>query len=101
MKINVGEYDIVGKENNWIIYKIDICTDKDSKNYGKEYYADQWYFGKLYQVLYFLLNCQIGDGQKSSIKQLIAEINTIGKHIKAVADKVEFEMIREKQKKGK
>jgi len=90
MKIRISDYILKGSRGDWCVAEIGICQDEKSKNYGKEYEKEAWYFGTLYQCVRFLLNCDLSDTDAVTLEEVRDELHVIGKHIKVTMDKIEM-----------
>ena len=84
MKYEIGDYVIEGHRGDWVVSERRIS--EGDKHKGEEYYSDQQYFGRLYQALYYLLNCKLGESDEVTVNELVELINNHCKEIKRLAD---------------
>ena len=90
MKIRIGDYEIEGEWGNYTVGKVMTVGAKGNKdNVGNEYIADQKFYGSLYQALFSLLNAKLAEADEVTVKKLTEQINTIGKELKELADKID------------
>ena len=89
MIITIENYKITGKKGDWVVSETKTVQDKKSKNFGDEVEADRRFFGRLYQALFYLLDCKLSDMGKVKVRKLIEVINVNAKEIKNIADELE------------
>ena len=89
MIMEIGNYVIEGARGEWTVTEKKTVKDKESKNAGEEYLSDARFYGRLYQALFSVLDSQLADADKVSVKELTRLINTHAKEIKEIADRKE------------
>lgn len=77
------KYYIDADDKNYILQEKSIVKDEKSKNYGKETFKILGYFGKLDNVLKYLIDLNIKEyvskNRTNTLEQLIKKINSIEK----------------------
>ena len=87
MEFRIQNYEVKGKPGDWVVHRMGFKQKGEEK--GVEYPLASFFFPRLYQVISFLLDAQLADEGKTSLRELKGLIHLYAKDLKAIVDKLE------------